>query len=70
MWKIQPRDFVDANDLAFWQGNVIKYIMRAGDKLYEGLDSYDSKVLDLHKAQESIEHHLRQLEKEHNEDVS
>ena len=65
MWAIQPRDFVAENNLSFWQGNVIKYIMRAGEKLYDGLSPYESEVLDLKKAQECIDHHLRQLEKKH-----
>jgi hypothetical protein len=30
--KIQPYTFITANDLSFFQGNVIKYVVRYKDK--------------------------------------
>lgn len=30
--KIQPYTFIQANDLSFFQGNVIKYVVRYKDK--------------------------------------
>lgn len=46
-WKIQPLDFITANQLGFHVGNVIKYVMR-----------YDAKngIEDLEKAKWYIEH--------------
>lgn len=31
-WKIQPWDFIVANNLDFFRGNIIKYIMRFDNK--------------------------------------
>lgn len=31
-WKIQPAEFIIANDLDWFQGNVIKYALRHKDK--------------------------------------
>ena len=45
---IQPWEYIEANDLDFWEGNVIKYITRWKDK---------GGVLDLQKAQ----HYLNYL---------
>ena len=30
--KIQPKDYIRANDLDFFEGNIVKYITRHGDK--------------------------------------
>ncbi len=30
--KIQPWEYIDANELDFWEGNVVKYITRWKDK--------------------------------------
>jgi hypothetical protein len=46
--KIQPVDFIVANDIPFIEGNIIKYICRYKEK--GGVD-------DLHKAQ----HYLKML---------
>jgi hypothetical protein len=45
-WKIQPADFIRANNLSWEVGNVIKYVMR-----------YDAKngLQDLMKAQRNLE---------------
>lgn len=61
-WVIQPRDFAQANDLTFWQGSVIKYILRAGDKLYDGMTIKESELLDLRKAQEFIESRIKYVQ--------
>lgn len=47
--KIQPWDYIAANDLDFFQGNVIKYITRW--KLKGGLQ-------DLHKAKHVLEKYI------------
>ena len=45
-YKIEPIDFIQANDLGFCEGNVIKYVLRHKDK--DGLQ-------DLLKAKQYIE---------------
>jgi|TARA_R110002153_G_scaffold87782_1_gene216711 hypothetical protein len=45
-YKIEPIDFIQANDLGFCEGNVIKYVLRHKDK--DGLQ-------DLLKAKRYIE---------------
>jgi len=44
------------NELPFWMGNVIKYIMRAGYK------SNTSEIEDLNKAKRYIDMRINQLE--------
>lgn len=52
-WTMQPIEFIATNNLPFWAGNVIKYIMR-----------YDCKsgLQDLYKARAYLEMRIRQLE--------
>lgn len=59
---IQPVDFVMSNGLSFWAGNVIKYICRAGNKLYEKQDPVQSEITDIKKAIRYCEMRLNQLE--------
>jgi hypothetical protein len=59
---IQPVDFVMSNGLSFWAGNVIKYICRAGNKLYHGQDPVQSEITDIKKAIRYCEMRLNQLE--------
>jgi hypothetical protein len=51
-YKIQPIDFIQANDLDFAQGNIIKYVLRYKDK--NGLE-------DLQKAKQNIEFLIKKL---------
>jgi hypothetical protein len=51
-YKIQPIDFILANDLDFAQGNIIKYVLRYKDK--NGLE-------DLQKAKQNIEFLIKKL---------
>jgi len=53
-YKIQPIDFILANDLDFAQGNIIKYVLRYKDK--NGLE-------DLQKAKQNIDFLIKYLEK-------
>ena len=55
-WEIEPVTFIMTNDLEFWRGNVIKYVMRAG------LKDGQSEVTDLEKAKRYIEMRINQLE--------
>ena len=45
-WAIEPIVFIMGNDMSFWRGNVIKYVLRHKDK--DGLQ-------DLLKAKRYIE---------------
>lgn len=55
-WKIEPLDFISANNLDFLRGNIIKYIMR-----------YDAKggLEDLKKARVYLEKLIEKAEKDH-----
>ena len=59
---IQPVDFIMSNGLCFWAGNVVKYICRAGNKLYDKQDSVQSEITDIKKAIRYCEMRLNQLE--------
>ena len=48
-YAIEPVSFIMNNELPFWMGNVIKYIMRAGYK------SNTSEITDLDKAKRYID---------------
>lgn len=48
-WAIEPIVFITRNGLEFWRGNIVKYAMRAGFKLYEGKDAVESEIVDLEK---------------------
>ena len=52
-WKVEPITFCMENDLPFWLGSVIKYIMR-----------YDQKngIEDLRKAKKYIDFKIKELE--------
>lgn len=52
-WKIEPWDFIYANDLPFWMGNIIKYVMRYDDK--DGLQ-------DLKKARAYLDKKIKEME--------
>lgn len=52
-YAIEPLAFIMANDLPFWVGNVIKYVLRADKK---------NGVEDLKKAKDYIEKRIRFLE--------
>lgn len=54
-WEIEPLEFIMANDLPFWMGNVLKYIMRYDQK--DGLQ-------DLYKARTYLDEKIKELEVE------
>lgn len=59
-FKIQPIEFIKANELGFLEGNVIKYVCRYP---YKG-----TPLKDLYKARDYINHLIaKQKEKENNE---
>ena len=55
-YAIEPVSFIMNNELPFWMGNVIKYIMRAGYK------SNTAEITDLNKAKRYIDMRINQLE--------
>tara|TARA_X000001382_G_scaffold123818_1_gene107891 strand:+ start:245 stop:523 length:279 start_codon:yes stop_codon:yes gene_type:complete len=55
-YEFEPVAFIMKNELSFWMGNVIKYVMRAGDK--EGTP----EIEDLEKAKRYIDMRINQLE--------
>jgi len=57
--KIQPVDFIVANNIPFREANIIKYVCRYKDK--GGVD-------DLHKAQHYLEMLIEQYAAEQEED--
>ena len=55
-YEIEPINFIMINNLPFYAGNVVKYVLRAGYK--EGV----SEERDLQKAKRYIDMRLNQLE--------
>tara|TARA_Y100000389_G_C17305904_1_gene435393 strand:+ start:217 stop:399 length:183 start_codon:yes stop_codon:yes gene_type:complete len=49
------------NAMPFWQGNVVKYVSRAGSKVYDGQDATQSEITDLKKAIRYCEMRINQL---------
>lgn len=49
-YQIEPVTFVMRNDLPFHVGNIVKYAVRAGHKLYQNQTSVESEITDLRKA--------------------
>lgn len=59
--KIEPVTFVMENNLPFHTGNIVKYAVRAGHKLYEGMDAVQSEITDLEKVRRYAEMRINQL---------
>ena len=57
------------NGMAFWRGNVIKYVSRAGSKLYDGQDKVQSEITDLKKAMRYCEMRINLLEGKQPNDI-
>ncbi len=60
-WVIEPITFIMRNGFEFWRGNVVKYVSRAGYKLYEGQDAVQSEITDLKKVMRYAEMRINQL---------
>jgi hypothetical protein len=58
---IEPVNFIMKNRLEFWQGSVIKYIMRCGHKVNQGETPKEAEIRDLQKATRYIEMRINQL---------
>ena len=57
------------NGMEFWRGNVIKYVSRAGSKLYDGQDKVQSEITDLKKAMRYCEMRINLLEGKQPNDI-
>ena len=60
-YEVEPIDFIMKNDLPFHVGNIVKYAVRAGSKLYDGLDATESEIRDLVKVRRYAEMRVNQL---------
>ncbi len=60
-YKIEPITFIMENDLPFAVGNIVKYAVRAGSKLYDGQDATQSAITDLEKVRRYAEMRINQL---------
>ena len=68
-WAIEPIVYIMQNNFEFWRGNVVKYVSRAGSKMYDGQDITQSEITDLKKAIRYCEMRINQLQgKEPNDD--
>tara|TARA_B110000037_G_scaffold28144_1_gene33497 strand:- start:169 stop:339 length:171 start_codon:yes stop_codon:yes gene_type:complete len=52
-----------ANSFAFWRGNVVKYVSRAGSKAYDGQSMAQSEITDLRKAIRYCEIRIEEIER-------
>jgi hypothetical protein len=68
-WTIEPIVFIMQNGAEFWRGNIVKYAMRAGFKLYDGQDKITSEITDLRKVIRYAEMRINQLEGKEANDI-
>lgn len=69
-WNVEPVEFILRNDMEFWRGNVVKYVMRCGNKLYDGMDKSQSEITDLEKAKRYIDMRINVLRGKNPTDVT
>lgn len=60
-FDIEPIEFIMRNSLPFHTGNIIKYSLRAGSKIYDGMDPIESEVTDLKKVMRYAQMRINQL---------
>ncbi len=63
-YKIEPVTFIMRNGLPFHVGNICKYAVRAGYKLYPNKDVVESEITDLKKVIRYAEMRINLLEGE------
>jgi len=61
-YSIEPIVFIMQNRLPFHVGNIVKYVMRAGSKIYENQTAIESEITDLKKAIRYCEMRINLLE--------
>ena len=60
-WVIEPIQFIMRNGFEFWRGNAVKYVSRAGYKIYDGHTAEESEILDLGKAKRYCDMRINQI---------
>jgi len=60
-WQIEPITYTMMNGFEFWRGNIVKYVSRAGHKLYDGMDQKESEITDLNKVIRYAEMRINQI---------
>ncbi len=68
-YSIEPIVFIMQNHLPFHVGNIIKYVMRAGSKLYANKNQIESEITDLRKAIRYCEMRINLLEGKEPNDI-
>lgn len=63
-FKIEPITFIMENGLPFARGSAVKYVVRAGHKIYDGMTQLESELTDLEKAKRMIEMEIGRLKGE------
>jgi hypothetical protein len=63
-WVIEPITYIMRNAFEFWRGNIVKYVSRAGFKLYPGKTQVESEIIDLEKAGRCIQMRINLLKGE------
>jgi hypothetical protein len=63
-YAIEPVTFIMRNDLPFHVGNIVKYAVRAGYKVYPNMDEPESEITDLKKVIRYAEMRINLLEGE------
>ena len=63
-YDIEPKEFIIRNKMPFWKGNVVKYVSRAGHKIYGDETKPASEILDLRKAIRYCEMRINMLNEE------
>ena len=72
-WVREPVNFIMQNDVEFWRGNIVKYVMRAGFKVPENATPeqiVDSEIEDLKKVIRYAEMRINQLKGKLPNDIS
>ena len=61
-YVIEPITYITQNGMEFWRGNIIKYVSRAGHKLYDGMSEEQSEIADLKKVIRYAEMRINHIE--------
>ena len=61
--NLEAIDVIEAFDLNFHRGNIVKYILRAGRKTEKGYENKEKKLEDLNKAKWYLSRLIEVVEK-------
>ena len=59
--KLEAIDVIEAFDLNFHRGNIVKYVLRAGKKSEKGYENKDKQLDDLKKAKWYLERVIKNV---------